>query len=328
MLEDEGWRGFPMSAVSLPSRAHPGDDPVIVQLRQFAAAHGVLVPHGAGSLEPVWAALRAAGVDHPGLAYATWADSLALGGVLSSILTNSPDVAALLEGLERFHPLMDRDEIVLRRQSSSITVTLRAPGGGAAHPDTVDASFAMLTRGIRRLAGTLPSRVLLRRAAPLDPLPYRAAFGEVAFAQPADVCTFATATLANPVTNADPAILALVRPYAERRIAYQPLPWADQVSRVLAADPHTIPKLADVARSLTVSVRTLQLRLAEEGKQFTVLAEAVQRERALTLLAHIDLPITAIATRTGFATPSAFTRAVRRWTAMTPTRYRISQQAQ
>jgi AraC-like DNA-binding protein len=328
MLEDEGWRGFPMSAVSLPSRAHPGDGPVIVQLRQFAATHGVLVPHGARSLEPVWAALRAAGVDHPGLAYATWADSLALGGVLSSILTNSPDVAALLEGLERFHPLMDRDEIVLRRQSSSITVTLRAPGGGAAHPDTVDASFAMLTRGIRRLAGTLPSRVLLRRKAPLDPLPYRAVFGEVAFAQPADVCTFATATLANPVTNADPAILALVRPYAERRIAYQPLPWADQVSRVLAADPHTIPKLADVARALTVSVRTLQLRLAEEGKQFTVLAEAVQRERALALLAHIDLPITAIATRAGFATPSAFTRAVRRWTAMTPTRYRISQQPQ
>jgi AraC-like DNA-binding protein len=207
-------------------------------------------------------------------------------------------------------------------------VTLRAPGGGAAHPDTVDASFAMLTRGIRRLAGTLPSRVLLRRAAPLDPLPYRAVFGEVAFAQPADVCTFATATLANPVTNADPAILALVRPYAERRIAYQPLPWADQVSRVLAADPHTIPKLADVARALTVSVRTLQLRLAEEGKQFTVLAEAVQRERALALLAHIDLPITAIATCAGFATPSAFTRAVRRWTAMTPTRYRISQQPQ
>jgi AraC-like DNA-binding protein len=328
MLEDGSWRGFPMSAVSLPSHAHPGDDPVIVQLRQFAAVHGVVVAQGARSLEPIWAALRQAGLDHPGLSYAIWTDTLALGGTLQSILTNSPDIASLLEGLERFHPLMGRDKIILTRRSSSFAVTLQTPSGGAAHPDTIDASFTMLARSTRRLAGTLPSQVLLRRPAPLDPSPYRAVFGEVTFAQPADMCTFTTATLGNPVANADPAILALVRPYAERRIAYQPLPWADEVSRVLAADPDTIPRLAHVARSLTVSVRTLQLRLAAEGKQFAALAETVQRDRALALLSQSGLAITVIATLSGFATPSAFTRAVRRWTATTPTQYRKSQQSQ
>jgi len=40
------------------------------------------------------------------------------------------------------------------------------------------------------------------------------------------------------------------------------------------------------------------------------------------MIAVPDLPVTVIAARLGFATPSAFTRAFRRWTGTSPSRYR------
>jgi AraC-like DNA-binding protein len=310
-----------MSAPSLSLRANPRD-PILGQVRQFAGRHGVLVEEAMPSLDPVWSALRAAGVDHPGLAYAAWADSLALGGVLTSILTNSPTVEAMLQGLERFHPMLDRDEVTLIRRAGSVTVTLRATDGGPAHPDTVDAAFGMLARGTLRLAGRLPARVVLRRPAPADPGLYRDLLGEVAFGQPSDRCVFDASSLDSPIANADPTLLHLVQPYAERRMAERRTPWVQAVTEVLTGDSRRIPRLAEVARTLAVSSRTLQLRLSEEGQSFAGLAEIVQRERASALLAQSSIPITTIAMRCGFATPAAFSRAFRRWTGTTPTGYR------
>jgi AraC-like DNA-binding protein len=50
--------------------------------------------------------------------------------------------------------------------------------------------------------------------------------------------------------------------------------------------------------------------------------DGVRKERALALLGEHDLPISMIAVRTGFATPSAFTRAFRRWTGLAPSDFR------
>ena len=152
---------------------------------------------------------------------------------------------------------------------------------------------------------------------------HRTALGSVSFGQAADGCVYAGPALSAVIDDADPAVLGLVRPYAERRVAAQSLPWADAVGRVLAADPG-IPRIGDVARRLAVSVRTLQVRLAEEDRRFIHLVEAVQRERALALLADPALTISSVAARTGFSTPAAFVRAFRRWTGRTPSEWRRS----
>lgn len=285
-------------------------------------------------LVPLWESLGRGGVEHPGLAFAASSDTTTLGGVLAPILANSPDVGAMLDSLGRFHPLIGRNELVVRRcpvgnGTATVSVSLRDLGGGAAHPDTVDACFAMLCAIARRLAGegVAPDRVLLRRPEPARPQAYHRALGPVAFGQPTDACVFGVGALRARVRHADPVVLAMLAPYAQRQLSLNRTSWSSKVQAVLQEGSGAVgpPRLADVARTMAVGRRTLQLRLQEEGFSFSALVEAGKREEALALLAEPEptgMPVTAIAARVGFATPAAFTRAVRRWTGMPPSAYR------
>ena len=304
-----------MDATHLSSRA----DPIAGQIARFAAAHGVPF----SSPEATWDALRAAGLDRPGLAFAAWTDVTVLGGLVGPIAVNSPDIGSLLDDLERFHPLFGRDRIVLTRRPHEVSLSLRAPNGPPANPDTVEECFALLCRIVRSVAGddASPSRVALRRARPDDIGDYEAAFDpQVMFGQPADACVFTAESLRTAVPGADNVVRSMLRPYAERRVAHQNVPWATAVADRLHQESQL--SLEAAARALAVSPRTLQARLAEEGTSFAALADNHRREHALTLLSQPDLAITAIAARLGFSTPSALTRAFRRWTGMAPSDYR------
>ncbi|WP_194905433.1 helix-turn-helix transcriptional regulator [Catenulispora rubra] len=304
-----------MDADHLSSRA----DPVAGQIARFAAIHGA--PDSAP--DATWEALRAAGVDRPGLAFAAWAQVTVLGGLVGPIAVNSPDIGSLLEDLERFHPLFGRERIVLTRRPHAVSVSLRAPDGLPAHPDTVEACFALLCRIIRSVAGDRagPSRVALRRARPDDTGDYEAAFArQVAFGQPADACVFTSESLRVPVPDADAVVRSMLRPYAERRITHHRVPWTTAVTDLL--QDMSQPGLAATARALAVSPRTLQSKLMQEGTSFAAIADDLRREQALTLLSQPDLAVTAIAARLGFSTPSALTRAFHRWTGKAPSEYR------
>jgi AraC-like DNA-binding protein len=275
----------------------------------------------------VWTALSSAGVTHPGLAFAGWAMRTLLGGVFPAILANSPDVGALLDRLHRFHPLFGKQRLMLANEPHSSSVWLEATDGAPADPDTIDAFFAILCWLTRDLTSnrTAPSRVALRRPPPPEPDTYRELLGDVRFGAEHDRCTFDAKSLRTPIERADPAILSVLEPYAERRVAEQGQTFMASVAELVAAQLDDIPTLASVCRALAVSPRALQLRLAEEGTTFSAIVDRVQRERALVLLATSDLPITTIATRVGFSAPAGLTRAVRRWTGLSPTQYRRRQ---
>lgn len=302
-----------MSANHLSSHA----DPIAAQVLAFGAAHGV----DAVSPDQTWELLERSGVPHPGLQFAAWTDTTALGGLLGPVIVNSPDVRTLLEDLCQFHPMFDRDRIVVARKSTGVSVSVLSAEGGPSHPDTVDAVFALLCRALRRLAGhqAVPSEARFRRPAPVDPGVYHALFGRVVFAASGDVCFFGETALSAPIVLADPVVRSMLRPYAERRAAHREVSWAAAVARLLGDG---VAELTDVARALAVSTRTLQSRLEAEGASFAALADSIRRERALGMIALPDLPVTVIAARLGFATPSAFTRAFRRWTGMSPSQYR------
>ena len=301
------------------SRLSSPADPVAGHFARFAALHGAPVPLA----QTPWDALRAAGLQRPGLAFAAWAEITVLGGLVGPIAVNSPDIGSLLDDLERFHPMFGRERIVLTRRPREVSLSLRSPGGLPADPDTVEACFALLCRIVRSIAGGAagPSRVALRRARPDDIGAYEKAFaGPVAFGQAADVCVFTSESLRTPLPDADSVVRSMLRPYAERRIAHRQVPWAAAVTDLLREAAR--PSLAATARALAVSPRTLQARLAQEDTSFAALVDELRRERALALLSQPDLPVTAIAARLGFSTPSALTRAFRRWTGMAPSDYR------
>jgi AraC-like DNA-binding protein len=77
-----------------------------------------------------------------------------------------------------------------------------------------------------------------------------------------------------------------------------------------------------IARRLGVSPRSLRRRLGDEGHSLSALADEVRRELSLSELLNPEMPIKRIADRVGFSEVSAFHRAFKRWTGVTPARYR------
>jgi AraC-like DNA-binding protein len=84
------------------------------------------------------------------------------------------------------------------------------------------------------------------------------------------------------------------------------------------------PQMDAVARSLGISVRSLRRRLDEEGVSYTSLLNEARATVAKRMLEDSSRSIYETAYAMGFSDPSAFHRAFKRWTGMTPTQYRES----
>lgn len=85
--------------------------------------------------------------------------------------------------------------------------------------------------------------------------------------------------------------------------------------------------LDTLARALDMSPRTLQRRLQDSGTSLRDVVADMRRELALEYVASPHLSIAQIALTLGFADPSAFCRAFRRWTGATPRSFRASARA-
>jgi AraC-like DNA-binding protein len=86
--------------------------------------------------------------------------------------------------------------------------------------------------------------------------------------------------------------------------------------------------LEDVAGHLGLHPRTLERRLDSEGAAFGAIKDAVRFSVARELLLLTELSASDIAVTLGYATPSAFVHAFRRWADVTPTHWRREARAQ
>ncbi|MDD9934785.1 MAG: AraC family transcriptional regulator [Myxococcales bacterium] len=82
--------------------------------------------------------------------------------------------------------------------------------------------------------------------------------------------------------------------------------------------------LAQVARQLQMSERSLHRRMRAEGVSFRTLLADGRRRRAKRMLEQPGTSIQETAFALGFTTPTAFHRAFKRWTGVTPRQYRDS----
>ena len=82
------------------------------------------------------------------------------------------------------------------------------------------------------------------------------------------------------------------------------------------------PKLAEVAKRLGMSARTLQRRLADEGVAYQHLVEETRLGLAERLLEDTDFALAEVAFLTGYSEQSTFTRAFKRRNGRTPANYR------
>ncbi|MDH4612261.1 AraC family transcriptional regulator [Pseudomonas sp. BN102] len=98
-----------------------------------------------------------------------------------------------------------------------------------------------------------------------------------------------------------------------------------QIRRLLGRDCRTWPDLDAVAQHLHTSPQTLRRHLREEGSSFQELKDHLRRDLAIYHLGRDELSIQDIAEQLGFSEPSAFHRAFKKWTGLTPGAYRAQE---
>lgn len=192
---------------------------------------------------------------------------------------------------------------------------------------TAEFSLTGFMRMLRQYLGeTLQSyRACFAYPEPAHAAEYRRVFrGAVSFDQRHTEMQFPRSWLAHPQPYANTPLYTLLQSHAERELAElsRGATVVETVRRALAArDPRALPTMADLARELDISARTLARKLHAEGATYAALVEDRRTRAAKYLLGNRRMTIQEIADAMGFADASAFHRAFRRWTGLTPRQY-------
>lgn len=88
------------------------------------------------------------------------------------------------------------------------------------------------------------------------------------------------------------------------------------------ASDTTPPALPDLARAMGMTERTIQRRFSAEGRTFREAIDIARRKIAMAMLADRARSISDIAAQLGYAEPSSFYNACKRWTGLGPREYR------
>jgi AraC-like DNA-binding protein len=133
-----------------------------------------------------------------------------------------------------------------------------------------------------------------------------------------------------PQPFADTAMFAVLSEAAERLVgsAGRQASFGDQLRSMLSREPNLCELgMARLARSMGVTQRTFRRRLSSEGLRVSDLLREARLARAREELSRTDRSIKEVAEQLGYSEPSAFHRAFRSWTGMTPAAYVRSSQA-
>jgi AraC-like DNA-binding protein len=90
-------------------------------------------------------------------------------------------------------------------------------------------------------------------------------------------------------------------------------------------EPYLVEGYPDIQLAVELmgcSVRTLQRELGKEGKTYSGVVDEIRENAAISMLKAGERDLRNIARILGYSEQSAFTRAFRRWTGITPGRYR------
>ena len=146
----------------------------------------------------------------------------------------------------------------------------------------------------------------------------------ISFNKASNQLRFPKSFLKQPLIMADPVAAKLAAEQCERELALMDISddIPSQVRAMLNHQQGEYPQLEQVAERLFMSSRTLKRRLQQAGLGFQQLLDEARKRDAIKLLQNTSLTIEQIALRLGYTDPANFTRAFKKWTGDTPSKYR------
>jgi len=247
---------------------------------------------------------------------------------VSFLLLHSPTIEEALNKLIQFIHIRIIGlgvDVSSRNGIAQVSFNLQIPGATGS-VQILDMAMASFVGFMRFACGPTwcPNFVLLSHQAPENTSPYRELFGiPVRFDQKIDAMLFPASYLKAPVANANPSIGNALQIYVNQIEA----PYKDNIisqtrRAILALLPSGKCTIDHVTDILLVHRRTLHRRLLSEGLTFEQLVDETRRELAIQALTGSDMSPSDLASALGYRDTSAFSRAFRRWTGISPMGWR------
>ncbi|TPE43707.1 AraC family transcriptional regulator [Pontibacter mangrovi] len=252
-------------------------------------------------------------------------------GTIAYVMMNAPTLHKSLRKLCKYQDIIcGAIRTSLEVQGQLALVKLQVDSPAIQHPrNALDSELVIYKNAFSALVGqTLKyKQVLLAYPEPPSIKEHERIFAgaELVFGASYSGLVFDAAYLQLPVVTANPELNLFFEKYAEEYLQklHEPKTVRERVQHEIA---HQLkgeePSITSVARSLAMSVRSLQSRLKDEGTAYQLLLDEVRKQIAVKHLQDNQSTITDIAYLLGYSEPSVFSRSFKKWTGMPPAAYR------
>lgn len=251
-------------------------------------------------------------------------------GMLGFAAVSSPTIAAALHNLEKYFPAhQGRTSFGLIQDCDILWLSYRIfdPRVQNRRQDA-ELSLGMFCNVFKAALGTswAPLEIRFEHANPGGKEEHTMRFGApVQFGRRTNAIAFRRRDLDAIMPDQDPYLASVVESFLQGRCASQsnPQDFANAVrNEVKMHLGEKIPTVTDISKLFGVTEPAFQKQLRTRGLTFGDILKAARHELALHYIEDLDLPLTEIAYSLGYSELSAFSRAFRNWTGMSPQRYR------
>jgi AraC-like DNA-binding protein len=255
-------------------------------------------------------------------------------GTLGFALTSCASTRQFIDRTVRYSPLVHdgcRNDIEVTRDLVVWRFISELPGGeplGRVQNDLHVTMWITLARWIFDANDAMPAYVAFQHREPDNADAYAAILGpNVTFGAPVNTVAFDASvqdrTLASGHGPVSKLLDSLCEGQLETLIANRNAPFLRKCADIIASTFETCePRIDHVSERLGISVRELRRRLADHQMEYRALVNQVRFEVARRQLLDPDIGIAEIAYTLGFSQQSAFQRAFKRWTGVTPGEFR------
>jgi len=255
-------------------------------------------------------------------------------GVLGMSWKTCSYAGEIFERSERYFKLLSDTYVfkVIKDKVYSRVLLLREPtrrGMELSNEATLSATVVVLK--IMTESDISPVEVTFKHKAPKDLLSYQNAFScQLKFGEAYYSITYQTADFEKRTTKADRDINQFLLERVEEEakgIKIDSNKIVEQVENIVIDSlPSGIPSINRVGEQMGMSNRTLTRRLAESNFSFRDIIRNTQELRAKHLLRNTNRSVAEVAFEIGFSEQSAFNRAFKRWTNLSPSQFRKNPQ--